>query len=165
MFPIILDIKKVKIAVLGNGPATKRRMELLEDAGDIYQKITSPNFDGFDVAFIADYSDEESEKYYKLAKRAGCLVNVEDKIAFCDFHVPAIVRRGDLLLTVSTGGKSPGMARAVRKKISEDFGEEWGERLERVARKRLKWKAQGLGFEKLSKLSKAMFNAKGWFKK
>ena len=48
------------------------------------------------------------------ARAGGVLVNVEDVIGWCDFHNPSIVRRGDLLLTVSTGGQSPGLAARIR---------------------------------------------------
>ena len=59
------------------------------------------------------------------ARRLKVLVNVEDVLPLCDFHVPAIVRRGELLLTASTGGQVPGLARRLREALAEQFGPEW----------------------------------------
>ena len=54
------------------------------------------------------------------------LVNVEDRPALCDFHSVAEVRRGDLLLTVSTGGASPGLAARIRARLAAEFGPRMG---------------------------------------
>ncbi len=61
------------------------------------------------------------------------LVNVEDVLPLCDFHVPAVVRRGDLLLTASTGGAAPGLARALREWLAQNFGPEWTDRLKDIS--------------------------------
>ena len=73
----------------------------------------------------------------------GVLVNVEDVLPLCDFHVPAIVRRGDLLLTASTGGQAPGLARPLRESLAEQFGPEWTGRLKDLGLARAKWRAAG----------------------
>ncbi len=70
------------------------------------------------------------------------LVNVEDVLPLCDFHVPAIVRQGDLLLTASTGGTAPGLARALREHLAESFGPEWRERLADLAQERARFAAR-----------------------
>src|ERR1700760_993665 len=66
------------------------------------------------------------------ARAQGVLVNVEDVLPLCDFHVPAVVRRGDLLLTASTGGQVPGLARALRERLAAQFGPEWTGRVKEV---------------------------------
>ncbi len=63
--------------------------------------------------------------------------------ALCDFHVPAIVRRGDLLLTVSTGGRAPGLARMIREWLETRLGLEWSGRLREVSQAREAWRKQG----------------------
>ena len=60
------------------------------------------------------------------------------------FHVPAIVRRGDLLLTASTGGQVPGLARALREWLAEAFGPEWTGRLKDLSLARARWRSEGL---------------------
>ncbi len=62
-----------------------------------------------------------SARLAQLARDAGVLVNVEDVPDLCDFHVPAAVRRGDLLLTVSTGGRAPGLSRILREWLETPF--------------------------------------------
>src|ERR1700743_2446278 len=91
---------------------------MLADAG-VTPKILSSDSDtsalkDLKILFIAGLDEVSSERLAKLGRTQGLLVNVEDVPVLCDFHVPAAVRRGDLVLTVSTGGKAPGLARLIR---------------------------------------------------
>ena len=61
------------------------------------------------------------------ARRAGALVNVVDDIPACDWAMPAIVRRGELLLAIGTGGASPALARKMRERLETEYGPEWAE--------------------------------------
>lgn len=70
------------------------------------------------------------------ARRAGALVNVADDPEASDFTVPASVAHGDLLLTVSTGGKSPALAAQLRRELEERYGPEYGQYLTLLARLR-----------------------------
>ena len=56
------------------------------------------------------------------ARAAGVLVNVMDDVPNCDFAAPAIVRRGDLVVAVGTGGRAPALASRVRAELGERFG-------------------------------------------
>jgi precorrin-2 dehydrogenase/sirohydrochlorin ferrochelatase len=60
-------------------------------------------------------------------------VNVMDEVPNCDFAAAAIVRRGDLVLAISTGGASPAVARKVREALELRYGSEWGETLAVIA--------------------------------
>ena len=66
-------------------------------------------------------------------------VNVVDVPPLCSFIVPAVVRRGELCVAVSTGGASPAAARRLRQSLDQQFGPEWGPYLAllRAARARL----------------------------
>lgn len=64
------------------------------------------------------------------ARAAGALCNVADDPSACDFTVPALVRRGDLSFAVTTGGASPVVASAVRRRLEDVFGPEWGDLLQ-----------------------------------
>jgi siroheme synthase-like protein len=59
------------------------------------------------------------------ARAAGVLVNVMDDVPNCDFAAPAVVRRGDLVVAVGTGGRAPALASRLRAELSERFGPEW----------------------------------------
>lgn len=54
---------------------------------------------------------------WQEAQASGCLVNVVDDPAHCTFYVPATVRRGDLTVSISTGGQSPALARRLREML------------------------------------------------
>ncbi len=91
------------------------------------------------------------------------LVNVEDVLPLCDFHVPAIVRRGELLLTASTGGAVPGLARRLREWLAEEFGPEWTERLKELGRgPRPLAFGQGLSPHEVSRKVRDLIARKGW---
>ena len=60
------------------------------------------------------------------ARSANVLVNVEDVLPLCDFHTPAVLRRGQLTLAAGTGGASPAVARAARERLEAAFPESWG---------------------------------------
>jgi len=66
------------------------------------------------------------------ARAAGVLVNVMDDVPNCDFAAPAVVRRGDLVVAVGTGGRAPALASRVRAELGERFGPEWAELVELV---------------------------------
>lgn len=74
------------------------------------------------------------------AAAQGILVNVADNPEAGNFSVPGRVVRGDLLITVSTGGKSPALARQLRQELEERYGEEYGLYVEMVARIRAEMK-------------------------
>jgi precorrin-2 dehydrogenase/sirohydrochlorin ferrochelatase len=75
----------------------------------------------------------ERDTIARAARERGVLVNVMDDVPNCDFAAPAIVRRGDLVLAVGTGGRSPAVARKVREELEERFGPEWAEALAVIA--------------------------------
>ena len=70
------------------------------------------------------------------ARAAGVLVNVMDDVPNCDFAAPAIVRRGDLVIAIGTGGRAPALASRLRADLAERYGPEWTELLEVVGRVR-----------------------------
>ncbi|MGB0719184.1 MAG: precorrin-2 dehydrogenase/sirohydrochlorin ferrochelatase family protein [Bdellovibrionales bacterium] len=149
MFPIILNPAYTKFALIGNGPLADKRMAGLQDAG-----VTLTHFKDkpprkrelkkFHIVYIVDIDDKTAYKLADYCRRKNILVNIEDDIPYCDFHTPSIVRRGNLLFSVSTNGKSPGLGIRIKNYISDKFGPEWGERLEILAQKRHKWRSQGL---------------------
>jgi precorrin-2 dehydrogenase/sirohydrochlorin ferrochelatase len=70
------------------------------------------------------------------ARAAGVLVNVMDDVPNCDFAAPAIVRRGDLVVAVGTGGRAPALASRLRAELGERFGPGWTELVDVVGRVR-----------------------------
>jgi siroheme synthase-like protein len=60
------------------------------------------------------------------AEKRRVLLNAVDDAGHCHFAVPSILRRGDLIVAVSTGGKSPALARRLRQALAEEVGPEYG---------------------------------------
>ena len=83
-----------------------------------------------DGAFVCVASSDDPAERTAVAREArdrGTLVNVMDDIPNCDWAAPSIVRRGELVLAISTGGASPALAKRLRLQLSATFGEEWAE--------------------------------------
>ena len=187
MIPIVVDPKQSAMALIGRGQAAERRLELLLAGGAeqlaVFSDAPSPHLAElaahrlrrrlpsaaelarFALLWIADLPIAEAAPLARAARAGGCLVNVEDVVAFCDFHNPSQVRRGDLLLTVSTAGKSPGLAARIRAQLARAFGPEWAERLERIGEKRTAWRREEHSLEDLARLTNATIDAHGWLPK
>jgi precorrin-2 dehydrogenase/sirohydrochlorin ferrochelatase len=161
---LVLDPSKTKIGLAGAGEALAKRRAHLAEAGVVPVDIRSDDRDGLgglSVLYIAGLEREVSAALAGRARALGILVNVEDEPALCDFHVPATVRRGDLLLTVSSGGRSPGLVRLVREWLSDQFGAEWSDRVAELGSRRDDWRASGLSPARISEKTRAF--AARWF--
>jgi precorrin-2 dehydrogenase/sirohydrochlorin ferrochelatase len=166
MLPLILNPLKLKTGLVGRGGALARRAALLAEAGveasllspDVSDEILAP----LQLLFVAGLPEGEARHLAGRARAFGVLVNVEDVLPLCDFHVPAIVRQGDLLLTASTGGIAPGLARALREHLAESFGPEWRDRLTDLAQERARFRSQGLSPAEVSQKVRDLVVEKGW---
>jgi precorrin-2 dehydrogenase/sirohydrochlorin ferrochelatase len=166
MLPLVLNPANLKTGLAGRGPARDRRAALLAEAGVEVRLLPEPVADtllaSLNLLFVAGLPEGEAGELAARARAAGVLVNVEDRPSLCDFHVPAIVRRGDLLLTASTGGQAPGLARALRESLAEAFGPEWTGRLKELGRARAKWRAEGLPPAEVSRKLRDLVAQRGW---
>ena len=167
MLPIVLDPTAVRIGVAGRGDGLKRRLGLLEEAGAekvavFDQSIPPGQLTQLSVLFVAGLDGDQSRELAIAARAARVLVNVEDQPDLCDFHVPASLRRGDLLFTVSTGGHSPGLSRLLREELERRFGPEWSERMDEIARSRSDWRAAGIDPGSVSERTRELVKSRGW---
>src|SRR5690348_6184155 len=154
MLPLVLNPASLKAGLAGRGQARERRAALLAESGVetrlLPETVTDEVLASLQILFVAGLEEGEARELAARARRLKVLVNVEDMLPLCDFHVPAIVRRGDLLLTASTGGQVPGLARALRESLADQFGPEWTSRLKELGRARAKLRAQGLSPREVS---------------
>jgi precorrin-2 dehydrogenase/sirohydrochlorin ferrochelatase len=79
------------------------------------------------LAVIATSSRALNESIYREAQRRGVLCNVVDVPEYCDFYYPAVVRRGDLQIAISTNGQSPSLSRKLREQLERQFGPGYAE--------------------------------------
>jgi precorrin-2 dehydrogenase/sirohydrochlorin ferrochelatase len=166
MLPLILNPLRLRTGLLGRGAALARRASLLAEAG-VEARLLSPDVSDellapLQLLFVAGLDEGEARHLAARARAFGVLVNVEDVLPLCDFHVPAIVRQGDLLLTASTGGAAPGLSRALREHLSESFGPEWRERVSDLAAERARYRSQGLSPAEVSQKVRSLVVEKGW---
>ena len=164
MIPIVLDPAHTDIALAGRGPLLMRRLVQLRDLGAdpivfcdapdetlareargrLYRRLpTRKDLRAVQVVWIAGLDDQASAALAADARAEKTLVNVEDVPPYCDFHTPAVVSRGALLLTASTGGASPAAAKFAREALEAAFPEDWESALVELAAARKQARANG----------------------
>jgi precorrin-2 dehydrogenase/sirohydrochlorin ferrochelatase len=100
---------------------------LEDDQIDVLPREYQPgDLAGIGLVIAATDNPATNEAVWQEAQATGCLVNVVDDPDRCNFHVPAIVRRGNLTLSVSTGGNSPALARRIRRSLEQQFDSAYG---------------------------------------
>ena len=151
-YPIcLIGLERRQAIVVGGGNVAARKVEELLEAG-AHVTVISPSLtpelealakagsitiigrpycngdlsDAFLVIAATDDADV-NQTIWREAERQSCLVNVVDDPAHCHFIMPAVIRRGDVTVTVSTGGASPALARRLREQLETLVGSEYGE--------------------------------------
>jgi precorrin-2 dehydrogenase/sirohydrochlorin ferrochelatase len=184
MVPIMLDAGTLRAAIVGEGEAALGRLRFLrrhgaapvavfapapsaalaDEAGPALQRRWPQAVDLEDLHLLlaGDLELDAAEALAGLAREAGTLLNVEDRPALCDLHIPATVRRGNLLLTASTGGRAPGLSRRLAAWLSRAFGPEWDGRLTELAACRADFRASGLSGPALAQKMDLLLDEKGW---
>lgn len=94
--------------------AVKIRLEL--------RAFDSEDLKGTFLAVVATASRALNGSIYRAAQLRGVLCNVVDDPAYCDFYYPAVVRRGDLQIAISTNGQSPSLSQRLRQQLERQFG-------------------------------------------
>jgi len=157
-YPLMLELAGRRCVVIGAQAIREGKVDglLAADADDVLvvDEAVGDRFDDaegvhverrawrrsdLDGAFLVIASSDDAAARAAIAKEArarGALVNVVDDIPNCDWAAPAIVRRGDLVLAIGTGGVSPAAARLIRERLEAGFGEDWAEILRIVGRVR-----------------------------
>ena len=120
-------------------PAVTAQLRVLADSGRIDWHSVRYAYGMLEGAFLVYAATDCPAVNVKVAAEAeerAILVNVIDDPSASSFQIPSSVRRGDFLLTVSTGGESPALSRAIRMELEQLYPESFGQWLERVARLR-----------------------------
>lgn len=126
-----LLIEKAEVNVI-SPKATTGIAELAADGQCVWlrENYTASALNGAFLVFAATDSPQVQQQVSNDADSRGIPVNIVDSPELCTFHVPAIVRRGDLTLAVSTAGKSPAVAAMVRRRLEEQYGPEYEQLLQ-----------------------------------
>ncbi|MCC6597973.1 MAG: siroheme synthase [Alphaproteobacteria bacterium] len=170
MFPIILTHNNARIMLIGKGALAERRAAQLTDARMSLTRFqtTLPSAADLKTAhavYIVDTPLETAQKIAADCRALGVLVNVEDVTELCDFHTPSLIRRGDLLFTVSTNGKSPALAKRLRRFLENKFNPGWAEKLDKLAEMRQIWRNSGATMDDVTKKTNALIDEENWLPK
>jgi siroheme synthase-like protein len=168
-YPVNLNVAGRRVLVVGAGRVAARKIESLVACGalvDVVAPEISEDVRALGVACEQREYVEGDARHYRLvvtatgdptvdgavfadAEAAGVWVNSADDPEHCTFTLPAVVRRGPLLVTVSTSGQSPAMATWLRRRFEGELGPEFEVLLELVAAERQAIKATGRSTEEL----------------
>ncbi|RFU63910.1 precorrin-2 dehydrogenase/sirohydrochlorin ferrochelatase family protein [Peribacillus glennii] len=152
-YPVNLDIEGKAAAVVGGGKVAERKVKgLLEAGADV--TIISPEIteglrqwevqdaiawrkkevsveDLQDAAIVvAATNDAQVNEWIASIIKPNQLVNLADNPEDSDFHTPSIIRRGGLVITVSTSGASPMLSRKITRDIAELYDERYEDYLD-----------------------------------
>jgi len=137
-YPVFLELSGRRAVVIGALALAERKDVALREAGADVEVYANDEWrpEDLDGAFVCVASSEdpaERDTIAQAGRERGVLVNIMDDVQNCDFAAPAIVRRGDLVVAIGTGGRSPAIARKIREEIQTRYGVEWAEVLAIVA--------------------------------
>jgi precorrin-2 dehydrogenase/sirohydrochlorin ferrochelatase len=148
-YPINLNIQDRKCLVAGGGQVAFRKVKRLIACGAIIRVISpqmTPSFveyekkniidvllrevraedlDGMFMIFAATNNALVNTSIAKWAKERNILCNIADQPEISDFTLPSIIEQGDLNITISTNGKSPALSKYIRKRLENEFGQEY----------------------------------------
>jgi len=167
-YPIVLDLAGRRCLVVGGGVVAERRIAPLVEGG-AEVTVVSPTLtaaiaalaaagrirhrardyrDGdvadFELVLVATDTPEVNAAVAVEARARGAWINAADDPRNCDFFLPALVRRGDLVVAVGTGGTSPALARAVREELEAYLTPEYATLAELAAEVRRELRGAGL---------------------
>lgn len=150
-YPVHLDIKKRNCLVVGGGAVGTRKVNTLLACGarvtvvspDPAQQLKEMAAEGSitlkerayrtvdleDMFLVIGATDDEmlNRQISEEAEQIGILCNIADRPEACNFILPSVVQRGDLVITISTSGQSPALAKRLRRKLEAQFGEEYAD--------------------------------------
>jgi precorrin-2 dehydrogenase/sirohydrochlorin ferrochelatase len=145
LFPMFLKLEGRKCVVVGAGRIAMQKLQGLLDSGADLQIIAplasleiqelarnstvtwtqaefaNEHLTGASLVIAATGNPAVNEQVYRAAQSRGVLCNSVDEPERCDFYYPALVRRGDLQIAISTAGKSPALAQRIRKELEAQF--------------------------------------------
>lgn len=138
-FPLCINLEDKRFLIVGYGRIAKRKLKAIseftrnitviskEGAEGLARegiKVVNKCFDdkdleGFDFVITATGSREQDEAIVAACKSRGIPVNAADDREECDFFLPGIIKRGDLVVSVSTSGNSPAYSKHLREQIED----------------------------------------------
>lgn len=136
-YPAFLDLKGRLCLVIGAGELAEQKAATLQGAGARVKRAhefrAEEACDAFLIVAVLE-DRRQGARLKRFADKNRILLNVVDQAENCSFIAPAVLERGDLLIAVSTSGKSPALAARIRSKLEQQFGAEWADWVEALGR-------------------------------
>lgn len=151
LFPMFVKLERRRVLVVGAGKVGEGKISSLLDTGATIRVVAmqatekviewarsrliefdergfvTDDLKGIYLVVVATSSPILNELIFAEAQKRGILCNVVDVPEQCDFFYPAVVKRGDLQIAISTAGKSPSLAQQLRQKLEKQFGRAYGD--------------------------------------
>ncbi|HET6476944.1 MAG TPA: bifunctional precorrin-2 dehydrogenase/sirohydrochlorin ferrochelatase [Thermoleophilia bacterium] len=161
-YPVVLDLRSRACLIIGGGAVALRKARGLIAAGaDVtvvapeclpmpdevtiaLRPFVDADLDGVALAMAATDDRELNARVARLARERGVWVNVADDPEAGDAILPAVARRGDLQIAVSTGGASPALAQRLRERLEDEFGPEYAELVALLGALRAAWEPRAI---------------------
>ncbi len=168
-YPVNLLLTGQRCLVVGGGRVAAHKAEGLLAAGAVVHLVAvqvgegaralpltwderpyaASDLDGVRLVISATGDPEVDGAVFADAEAAGVLVNSADDPAHCRCTLPSVVRRGDLQVAISTGGRSPALAAWLRERLGDELGPEYALLLDVLAEERERLRAEGIATEGL----------------
>lgn len=166
-YPVFFDLREKVCLVVGGGAVSERKVQRLLECDASIRVVSkslsaglqclldqkqiqcpadrySPNcLDGVFLVICATDDKAMNEQVMRDCRSRGIPVNVVDDPELCDFILPSIVEQGDLTIAVSTGGKSPALAKCLREELECRYGPEYREMVDIMGELRKRIVARG----------------------
>jgi uroporphyrin-III C-methyltransferase / precorrin-2 dehydrogenase / sirohydrochlorin ferrochelatase len=161
-YPVMLELQGRRCVVIGGGAVGEGKVRGLLEAKALVTVIAPELTAGLDDlarggsitvlrrpyapgdlegAFLAIAATDDSAtnaQIFDEANERGALLNAVDDIDHCHFAAPSVIRRGDLIVALSTGGKAPALAKQLRRKLASQFSEDYATLLDLLGEVRQK---------------------------
>lgn len=131
-YPLFADLNGRACLLIGEGGMIEEKAESLKQSGaNVRKRACFSGEDAKDVFLIvADVEERVAREIQAFGERNRVFVNVVDKPKYCSFIIPAIAEQRDLLIAISTSGKSPALAGWIKERFQEEFGPAYGSLLD-----------------------------------
>ncbi len=148
-YPIILKVGGKRCVVVGGGKVAERKTKMLlecdasvcvisphltPELGDLSQRgriqvvardYCTGDLDGALIAIAATDDPKVNEQVSREGQEKGVLINIADDLENSNFIIPSVLQRGDVLIAVSTSGRSPALARKIRTELEQSYGADY----------------------------------------
>ncbi len=129
------SLLRARARVMVVAPAATPQIRSLAERGEIAwraREFRPDDVAGHVLVFAATGVPQVDREVFEVSRRLGVPCNAVDDPEFCDFYSPAVVRRGDLQIAISTSGRSPALAQQIRRQLEQQFDAAWEQRVDEL---------------------------------